>query len=101
MHTAHTVGTIKGKTVWKYVLKQDTTTVDIPEDSKFLSVQIQGGEPVMWWEVDPNKTKYTYHFAIVGTGWENSVYPNYNYLGTFQVMGGAFVFHLYEVLAWA
>lgn len=92
---------MNGKTILKYVLDLDNPAIDVPKDAKFLSVQVQESQPVVWFEVDPRKPKEKRRLAIVGTGWDNSVYPNYEYLGTFQVMGGALIFHLYEILALA
>ena len=66
--------------------------LEIPEEAKALTVQVQNSVPCLWAEVwssdEPKKRK----FRIVGTGWDIPAF--FDYVGTWQE--GPFVWHLYE-----
>lgn len=84
------------KTIWKFeVPDKHSFTVDVPKGAVFLSVQTQHGEPMMWWLVDPTAAKEKRVFDVVGTGWDFDP-TGLTFLGTYQVDGGTFVFHLFE-----
>jgi hypothetical protein len=74
---------------------------------------------MLWAEVDPTEEMETCRFRIVGTGHEfesvevledyerdgisrsRTVSDTYNvYIGTFQMLGGSLVWHLYQVCTW-
>lgn len=80
--------------VWKYTLRiVDLQTLQIPIGARFLSVQMQEGQPQIWALVDENAQLEPRSLAIYCTGqpiWNN---PGL-FIGTFQV--GAFVFHVFE-----
>ncbi len=63
--------------------------------AEFLSVQIQRDEPQMWFLVDPEADSEVRSFTVHGTG-HPVVGDDPLFLGTFQVMGGELVFHLFE-----
>ena len=118
-----TVREIKNKrTVWKYEipLLADEFRLEIPRDPVFLCIQIQQGLPMMWVEVDPTEEMETCRFRIVGTGHEfegvevrkdyeengktrsHCIKETYHsYIGTFQMLGGSLVWHLYQVFTWS
>ena len=69
----------------------------IPHGSRFLSLQVQAGVPVMWWSVPavpgapstwPLRT-----FSIVPTGGPGYIDAVLTYVGTFQL--GGFVGHVF------
>jgi len=86
------------KAIWKNKLQVvDFQTVVIPVGSKILCVQTQGNEPCIWF-INPNvdeKKCEARRFAIIGTGHQKESIDGY-YIGTFQLDGGALIFHLFE-----
>ncbi len=86
------------KTIWKLPLTvTDKQSINLPIDSEILSVQNQNGMPCLWALVDPEKPKEDILIEIFGTG-----HPvNYDmgvtrkYISTFQMEGGALVFHAF------
>ena len=94
------------KVIWKYEIKvDDTFRLYMPKGSKVLTVQVQRGVPYLWAEVEqpvieepPQKVaekpdEKIYHCYETGHPIEET---NLQYIGTFQLRGGALVFHLYE-----
>jgi hypothetical protein len=85
------------KTIWKYPLQPDVTTLDMPQGAQVLTVQVQGNRPVLWALVDPCQLKRKRRFAVFGTGHDIPDEVG-KYIGTFQLLDGGLVFHLFEVL---
>jgi len=85
------------KTIWKYCIPLEPTTLDMPRLAQVLTVQMQGDQAVLWALVDPSQPKCKRRFAIFGTGHDIPDEVG-NYIGTFQLLGGTLVFHLFEVL---
>jgi hypothetical protein len=79
--------------VWKFELK-GTCSLFVPVGAKTLTVQVQKGVPCIWMLVDPKAAKEERFFRIYGTGHEMSEVGEY--IGTFQIAGGTFVFHVFE-----
>ena len=74
----------------------------MPASTKLLDVQLQGDQGPMLWalvdgmveDVEPRS------FLVVGTGPEHHpIDDRYEYVGTFQMLGGRLVWHLFEVKA--
>lgn len=89
----------KMKTIWKFdVMVNDSVDIEMPAKAEILSIQTQGGLPRMWALVDPNAEKEMRHFAVFGTGHKHpdEVFDRLVFIGTFQLAGGALVFHLFE-----
>ncbi len=83
-------------TVWKYTLPvSGRIELNIPAGAKLLCVQMQFDRLCMWALVDPTAPISTRCFWIVGTGHELLSAPG-AYVGTFQINGGALVFHVFE-----
>lgn len=84
-------------TIYKYPLESgDVNEIEMPEGAKVLTVQIQRDIPCIWALVDPNMdNKVVRRFHIYGTGYQ-ILRPNDRYIGTFQLYGGALVFHVFE-----
>ena len=69
----------------------------MPRSARILDVQVQHGEVCIWALVDPDEGNETRHFSVFGTGHEiHDSDHAYIYIGTFQLEGGALVFHLFE-----
>jgi hypothetical protein len=67
--------------------------MNMPAGAKLLTMQLQGGVPTIWAEVDTDNPMEPRKIATFGTGWELPEEPG-QYVGTFQE--GPFVWHVYE-----
>ncbi len=86
------------KTIWKYQLEvEKNQTLVMPEGAEILTVQLQYETACIWAVVDPEAKSVPRTFELIGTGHDFKL-QNYLYIGTFQVDGGNFIFHLFEVL---
>lgn len=80
-------------TIWKYPIPiQGEFTLNMPKGARVLTVQLQYGEPMIWMLVDLTVERHDRVFALVGTGY---AVPAGDYVGTFQLMGGNLVYHLF------
>lgn len=68
----------------------------MPAGAKLLDVQMQGGECCVWALCDQSAAKEPRHIAIYGTGNQMPDEAG-EYVATFQMHGGALVFHAFEV----
>ena len=88
--------------IWKWALEvTDRQTVMIPTGAKLLDVQVQPGPMQnhccqLWALCDQNAPVEPRHIAIYGTGNPMPDEPG-EYVATFQMRGGALVFHAFEV----
>lgn len=83
------------RTIHKFPVKSAPFKVALPRGAKFLAVQTQHENPQMWFEVETDRPTQDRTFMIVGTG-HSMPDDELLHLGTFQMQGGALVFHLYE-----
>lgn len=82
-------------TIWKFpVAIADSFEIVAPPMVKVLSVQVQGGAPFMWAIVRPGEREVRHRFHVRGTGQPLTGEEN-ELVGTFQMHGGALVFHLF------
>ena len=84
------------KTIYKYGFDiEDSFTIALPRGAEILCVQTQNGGPQLWALVDPAELKESRCFELYGTG-----HPyregEQKYIGTFQLLHGDLVFHLFE-----
>lgn len=83
-------------TVWKYPVAD---SISMPKGAKLLHVAAQGDVPHIWALVDPSRELEERRFMRVGTGWH---FLNVGqYVGTYHLACGAFVFHVFEALGLA
>lgn len=82
-------------TIHKYPLTQTgEQIINSYQDAEFLAVQVQHDEACLWLMVDPGKPSCIYTIRIYGTG--HTVHEKFlKYLGTFQMMEGRFVGHVF------
>lgn len=82
-------------TIWKYRLETtDLQIIDIPRGATFLSVQVQERfGPCMWALVNEESPKFGHRIRIFGTG--HPMDSIGGYVGTYQLSGGALVFHVF------
>jgi hypothetical protein len=89
------------KTIHKYPVefaeadRPDRPLFDMPKGAEPLCIQMQFGTPCVWAIVDTEQEQEIRGFYIVGTGHEIPERAG-RYVGTFQLGGGQYVFHLFE-----
>ena len=90
------------KKIYKYELEvTDEQIIKMPEGAKILCVQVQREIPCLWAIVDTEKKDKPEKRKIVtrGTGHPLSYGINHTeYIGTFQLLDGSFVGHVFEIL---
>jgi hypothetical protein len=89
------------RTIWKYEIGvEDVQYIPMPKGAQILAVQAQQQLPCLWALVDPEKKHETETRIIetFGTGHEIDDAPPVmrNYVGTYQLHGGALVWHIFE-----
>ena len=86
------------KKIWKFEIHADDLfTITLPKGAKPLSVQEQNGQAQLWCLCDPKETVYEDRkFRLAGTG-HPITEENLDFIGTFQLLGGRLVLHLFEV----
>jgi hypothetical protein len=86
-------------TIYKYpVPVEDAPVIRMPRDARILTLQVQHGIPCLW-ALIPNLDAPTVErrFRLFGTGHEwRGDGSGLVYVGTYQMHGGALVFHLFE-----
>ena len=86
------------RVIWKFILRPFDKEVVVPAGAQFLTVQMQGGFPVLWALVNPDQPKVRRKILLVGTGWTADNWPpgGFPYIGTFQLEEMGLVFHLFD-----
>lgn len=87
--------------IYKFPLEVvDFQEVQMPQDSEILCVQTQNNKPCIWAKVDVEKVDVVKKLCIYGTGQKVNYLEQKEsrYIGTFQLMNGDFVMHLFEVI---
>lgn len=74
---------------------QDRFDIEMPNGADVLTVQTQDGRACIWAAVDPEAVRVKTGFILHGTGHTLSEEAG-SYVGTFQLLGGDLVFHLFE-----
>ena len=87
------------RTIWKFPLGEvnDLLTLSVPKGAELLTMQVQNGEPCIWALVDPSAPKVTRAFAVRGTGHDASGLEASKHVGSFQLLGGRLVFHVFDL----
>lgn len=86
------------KAIWKFMLQsEDLQQISMPKGAQILCVQVQHGMPHLWAIVDIAAMHEMRAFWIIGTGHQHEVVPIKNYIGTYQLMGGDLIFHVFEL----
>lgn len=87
------------RTIFKYPLQvTDAQSLTMPTGAKPLCVQLQHGQPYLWAQVDTERPAAFVSFMTFGTGHPMPESEPLHYVGTYQLEGGALVFHVFEVL---
>lgn len=74
--------------------------VSMPQGARVLSVQMQRDTPVFWALLDDDEEQETEEreFVIYATGHDIPKEHRLEYVGTFQIRDGIFVWHLFEIV---
>ncbi len=82
--------------IYKYEIKlDDDQTISLPTGAKILTVQIQGRIPYIWAMFDENLGGLEPRkISVIGTG--NPMPEVGRYIGTFQMLEGMLVWHVFE-----
>ena len=84
-------------TIWKFELKTNSMiSINMPIGAKILTIQEQNGKPYLWALIDSEAKKENRVFCIHGTGHIISYIEAKKYIGTYQLMNGALIFHVFE-----
>jgi hypothetical protein len=87
------------KTIWKFPVGAKTTVeLLMPRGAQILSGETQNDEPYIWALVDPNAPRETRTFRVFGTGWDVDESEKLQFICTYKLQGGFFIFHLFEVI---
>lgn len=82
--------------IWKWELAViDQQIVKMPVGARILDVQMQNDKCCIWAVSDETAVEEPRHIAIYGTGPLIPDDPG-RYIATFQIHGGALVFHVFE-----
>lgn len=82
-------------TIWKYPLTA-ASGLRMPQGARLLAVQVQAEDVCLWALVDPEAPMVTRTIRVFGTGHTVRLAPTDTYIGTFQLSGGALVFHVFD-----
>jgi hypothetical protein len=86
------------KTIWKFQLETtDIQQIEMPADAEILTIQTQDDKPCIWALVSADAPIRKVAFEIFGTGHPVPKNGKRKYIGTYQLSGGALVFHCFEL----
>ena len=86
------------RVIWKWTVPKDGMDLfelDVPEGAQILTCQVQNGRAVVWAPVNPAARQTKMRFRVIGTGHPHMDLVDWTYAGTFQLLEGAFVGHLF------
>jgi hypothetical protein len=85
------------RTIWKFPFEvADVLEILMPSGAEILDVQVQHGQPCLWALVHSERPTVRRRFRVFGTGHLIEGMYAAKYVGTFQIAGGALVFHVFE-----
>ncbi len=87
--------------IWKFEIETtDRQIVEMPIGAKILTVQTQNGCPCLWAVVNPDAKKVLRGIEVFGTGHPMPAVEGERreYIGTYQLSNGMFIFHVFEVI---
>lgn len=90
------------ETIWKFQLEPATALqcVEMPKGAKILSLQTQNNIPCIWALVNPDKNVEEEERIFVTHGTGDIISTNnlmqMQYIATYQIDEGEYVFHVFE-----
>lgn len=93
-----TKGRCAMQTIWKYVVPEgrDYFSMLLPKEAKILTLQMQNDVLCLWALVDQINETERRNFRMFGTGHPFDMREGFTYIGTFQLLDGKLVFHMFE-----
>ena len=87
-------------TIYKYPLGEprDIIQFEMPANAEILCIQTQRGTPCIWAKVETNNQLENRIFQTIGTGHPIDDDAPREHIGTYQLSGGALVFHVFELI---
>ena len=86
------------KVVWKFALATEhVQQIFMPKGAQILSIQVQYDQPVLWALCEPAQDQEAHVFVTVGTGQKFNHSDRAKYIGSYQMMHGHFIGHVFEV----
>ena len=82
--------------IYKTPLATFDNRIKLPRGSKLLDVQLQNGEPYLWYAFDAGAEDVERQILVFGTG-QPAPYKSLAHIATVQ--SGAFVWHYFENMA--
>lgn len=88
------------KQIWKFEIDKNNIIIEMPKDAEILTVQPQNGQICIWALVTPDNVKESRYFEVYATGHtiRYDMGVERKYIGTIQIDGGSWVWHLFERL---
>ena len=88
----------KKLTVWKFPMRiADVAVAEMPKGARLLRAGIQNDTFCVWALVDPEAPKVERRVRIAGTGHPIAADLTEVYVNTFEMHGGALVFHVFDL----
>lgn len=85
------------KTIFKYPLEvKHEQKIKMPYKSQALCVQVIGNIPTIYAIVNKHCEEVDRTFVTIATGEEFPDNDNLKYIGTYQLIGGELIFHVFE-----
>jgi hypothetical protein len=81
--------------VYKYQLDPAIKSIEMPQCSQLLAVQVQNEVPQLWALVNKSLPMVRRRIQILGTGWDIAPAIPRVYIGTFQI--GFTVWHVFDL----
>lgn len=83
--------------IWKFPLRpEEPLVIDMPQGAEVLHVAVQGTQACIWALVDPEAQVVGRQFRVVGTGrFVPAIAPG-KYVGTFMLLEGLLVLHVFD-----
>ena len=89
------------RTIWKYEIEQTgLQEIYMPEGARILCVQVQRKTACIWAMVNKRLPMEKRKIYVTGTDHdiEDGIVPMLDYIGTFQLLEGALVWHVFELV---
>lgn len=86
--------------VYKYPVETKRLfKINMPQGARVLKVENQRGIPCLWALVNPDAVLFPRYFLLAATG-QDIEYDaeDLEFISTFQVDGGTFIFHIFEII---
>lgn len=87
------------RTVYKYPIPvRDEIILDLPAGAEVIHVDQQDEQTMLWALVDPDAPKVFRRFRLAETGHPLGDDDVLHHVGSYMLMNGALVFHLFEAV---